>query len=227
MDLLVELLSAGFAVTDVFTRGRCAAFLQRDDGRLFFIFFIVIDLLPDLYFSRLNSLHPNTFLSSPTGEVHLYGNNWLTSPGALFKASFHHFFLVVGAGGGTGVFFYFFIYLAVLNLHPHPHFFLFKCVWERELCYLSGTVISWALLSWLDPAPAVPSTQWMISCPPLEGKSWFLSPRNPAHPPKPIVLLLYQFSSQYLSHLISFCLLSTSFYFSSSHLSYFYSFLCL
>lgn len=50
------------------------------------------------------------------------------------------------------------------------------CVCERKgLCYLSGTVISWALLSWLDPAPAVLSTQWMISCSPLEGKSWFFS----------------------------------------------------
>lgn len=85
---------------------------------------------------------------------------------------------------------------------------MFVCVCEREkgFCYLSGTVISWALLSWLDPAPAVLSTQWMISCPPLEGKSWFFffPPSQTAHPPKSIVLLLCQFSSQYLSHLISF-----------------------
>lgn len=209
MDLLEGLLSAGLVVTASSTRLQvCSIFEIRDDGRVFLSSFptVCIDVHTDLYFSHLNSLHSNTFLSSPTGEVHLYGNNGFTLPRALFKACFHHFF---GWGWSKNVLFF---YLAVANPHPPIGFFL-MCVWERELCYLSGTVISWALLSWLDPAPAVPSTQWMISCPPLEGKSWFLFSQNPAHPPKPIVLLLYQFSSQYLSHLISFCLPSTSFLF--------------
>lgn len=33
-------------------------------------------------------------------------------------------------------------------------------------------------------------TEWTISCPPLEGKSWFLFPSLPAQPHKPIVHFL-------------------------------------
>lgn len=47
-------------------------------------------LSPTAHPSPNDSLHPTTFLSSPFGVAHLYGNNWSTSPPALFKVCFHH-----------------------------------------------------------------------------------------------------------------------------------------
>lgn len=123
-------------------------------------------------------------------------------------------------GGEVTFIYHLFIYLSETYTPTHE---VLRCVCARKLCYLSGTVISWALLSWLDPASAVPSSQWMISCPPLEGKSWFLFPPLTAQPPKPIVLQLYQFSSQYLSHLIFFCLFPPLYF----CFLFFLSFLCL
>lgn len=118
------------------------------------------------------------------------------------------------------IFFYLFIYLEPLP--PSTEFWNVREREERELCYLGGIVISWAVPLWLEPAPAEPTAEWTISCSPLEGKSWFLFPSLTAQPPKPIVLSLpIYLSISFTSYLFHFWA-AFRFHFLYLHLSYFY-----
>ena len=115
---------------------------KREGGcHVFLLTVVCIDLHSELYFLLalpLNSLHPTTFLSSPFGVVHFYGNNRFTFPLAVFKVGFHQFFFIY-------LFYFFCVYICVcvcvcvwrgnsylfIYLNPHPIHRILKCVCER------------------------------------------------------------------------------------------------
>lgn len=116
--------------------------------------------------------------------VHLYGNNWTVLPLAVFKPCFHHLFWRV-------------ILFIYYRETPPP----MRRRERGEHCYLRGIVISWALPLWLELAPAEPSERLVALR--WRGKVDFFF-LHCLHSHINLLFTLYQFASQYLSHLICF-----------------------